>query len=98
MDPHYLSLLTLMLVPGTPLHRKHQRGKFALPDPPVLMDELRIIVAQARPSDALFRTNHANNYLSLGGRLPRDRDAMLERIDAARAGRVRLRPEGLRGL
>ena len=37
---------------------------------PALLGELRTLVDQARPTSALFRTNHASNYLPLGGRLP----------------------------
>jgi hypothetical protein len=52
----------------------------------------------ARPTDALFRTNHASNYLPLGGRLPRDRALIVEAIDGALAGRIPLRPDYVRGL
>jgi len=52
----------------------------------------------ARPTDATFRTNHASNYLPLGGRLPSDRARIVEVIDAALSGRIALRPEGQRGL
>ncbi|MBA3545859.1 MAG: radical SAM protein, partial [Nannocystis sp.] len=51
-----------------------------------------------RPSDAVFRTNHASNYLPLSGHLPRDRERILETIDNALAGEVQLRPEWARGL
>ena len=52
----------------------------------------------ARPSDAVFRTNHASNHLPLAGRLPRDRARIVEVIDGALAGRVPLRGERSRGL
>lgn len=58
----------------------------------------RTFVAHAAPSDAIFRTNHASNRLALGGRLPRDRQAILAVIDDALEGRVPLRPEWQRGL
>lgn len=98
MDPAYFSALTVTVVPGTPLATLEARGKFAVPDVPALLRELRGMVAAARPRDALFRTNHASNYLPLGGRLPRDRDRILALIDAALAGRVPLRTEASRGL
>jgi hypothetical protein len=56
------------------------------------------MVAEARPTNALFRTNHASNYLPLGGRLPRDKDRIVEVIDAAIGGQIPLRPERARGL
>ena len=60
--------------------------------------ELRTIVDQARPTRALFRTNHASNYLPLAGTLPDDRERIVATIDAALAGEIRLRPEWARGL
>jgi hypothetical protein len=56
------------------------------------------MVAEARPSDALFRTNHASTYLSLAGRLPRDSRRLTAAIDLALEGALPLRPEFLRGL
>ncbi len=98
MDPRFLSTLTLTVVPGTPLARLEEEGRFELPDVRGLLQELRWFVEEARPSAAIFRANHASNYLPIGGRLPRDRDAILAAIDAALAGQVKLRPEWARGL
>jgi radical SAM superfamily enzyme YgiQ (UPF0313 family) len=98
MDPAYLSALTLTVVPGTPLAKLQERGRFALPDTSVLLQELRTMVADSQPSDALFRTNHASNYLPLAGRLPHDRDRILALLDRALAGEIALRPEWSRGL
>ena len=52
----------------------------------------------AAGTDAIFRTNHASNYLPLAGRLPRDRDRILEVVDDALRGNIPLRPEWSRGL
>ncbi|MCB9672523.1 MAG: radical SAM protein [Alphaproteobacteria bacterium] len=98
MDPAFFAALSLTVVPGTPLAKLQDRGAFVLPDVPGLLRELRTLVAHARPTDALFRTNHASNHLPLAGRLPRDGQRMASLIDAALAGAVRLRPEHLRGL
>ncbi len=98
MDPRFVSLLTLTVIPGTPMGLQQERGKFQLPEQPELLAELRTFVDEARPTDAIFRTNHASNYLPLAGRLPRDRDRILEVIDAALQGEVPLRPEWSRGL
>ena len=98
MDPKYLSALTLTVVPGTPLAALEAQGRFQLPTVPGLLAELRGFVAEARLSGGIFRANHASNHLPIGGRLPRDREAILGTIDAALAGRVALRPEWARGL
>ncbi len=98
MDPAFFSALTVTIVPGTPLATLAKKGRFAVPPVPALLRELRTMVAAARPTDALFRTNHASNYLPLGGRLPRDRERIVATIDAALAGGVALRQEWMRGL
>lgn len=98
MDPGYFAALTVTVVPGTPLATLGARGKFAVPPVPDLLRELRTMVDLARPTDAVFRTNHASNYLPLGGRLPRDRARIVALIDAALSGAVPLRPEWSRGL
>jgi radical SAM superfamily enzyme YgiQ (UPF0313 family) len=98
MDPRFVSLLTLTVIPGTPLARQAERGGFELPGVHGLLQELAWFVAEAAPTDAIFRTNHASNYLPLSGRLPRDRQRLLEILGAALDGDVALRPEWARGL
>jgi len=98
MDPDFLAALTLTVVPGTPLADRQARGRFVLPDRPGLLRELRTFVAEAKPTNALFRTNHASNYLPLAGRLPKDGERFAALIDAALEGHVPLRPEWARGL
>lgn len=98
MDPEFFAALTTTVVPGTPLARLEESERFELPEVPALLQELRTMIAVAEPGDALFRTNHASNYLPLAGRLPRDRARILATLDEALAGRRRLRPEWSRGL
>ncbi len=98
MDPEFLGALTTTVVPSTPLATLSARGRFVLPSVPEMLGELRTIVARAAPTNALFRTNHASNYLPLGGRLPADRERIVSTIDAALSGDIRLRPEWSRGL
>jgi radical SAM superfamily enzyme YgiQ (UPF0313 family) len=98
MDPRFVSLLTLTVIPGTPIAKLQAKGKFELPGVRGLLRELRGFIAEASPADAILRTNHASNYLPLGGRLPRDRDRLLGLLDAALNGEIPLRPEWSRGL
>jgi radical SAM superfamily enzyme YgiQ (UPF0313 family) len=98
MNPEYFAALTTSVVPDTPLVKLRDKGFWQLPSVTRMLEELRVIVDQARPTDALFRTNHASNHLPLGGRLPRDREPIVAAIDAALAGKIRLRPDSQRGL
>jgi radical SAM superfamily enzyme YgiQ (UPF0313 family) len=98
MNPAYFAALTVTVVPGTPLAQLRAKGRFEVPAIPELLRELRTMIDLARPTDAIFRTNHASNHLPLAGRLPRDRARIVEVIDAALAGRIPLRGERSRGL
>ena len=98
MNPEFLSALTLTVQPDTPIARMEQRGKFELPDVEGLLRELRVFIANSKPTNALFRTNHASNYLPLGGSLPYDSPRLLAALDGALDGSIPLRQEWMRGL
>jgi radical SAM superfamily enzyme YgiQ (UPF0313 family) len=98
MQPRLLSCLTLMLVPGTPLHAEATAGGFTLPDARGILQELRELVAGLSLARTVFTANHASSWLPLEGALPRDRDRLLAQIGAACAGAVPLTPAFLRGL
>ena len=100
IDPAYIGILTLMLVPGTAMHHKVATDEVVLPDQIGMLRELREIVAHTDVTDCLFRSNHASNYLPVGGHLPHDKPAILATLDKVLLApeAVRLRPETWRAL
>jgi radical SAM superfamily enzyme YgiQ (UPF0313 family) len=98
MDPRFVSLLTLTVIPGMPIAKLEESGRFEMPGVEGLLREARTFIAETAPTDAIFRTNHASNYLPLAGRLPRDRDRLVSMLDSALGGEIPLRPEWTRGL
>ncbi len=100
MNPEYFSMLSLMLIPGTELHRQWQAGRFELPEPAELLQELRMVIARLDGlSRCVFRTNHASNYLPLAGTFSRDKARLLTTLDEALSrGQSALRPEAWRAL
>ncbi len=98
MDPDFLSALTLTVIPETPMARMEANGRFVMPDKQMLLEELYTFIEHVNPTAAVFRTNHASNYLPIAGTLPQDKDPMLELIAGALEGKVGLRPEWRRGL
>jgi len=95
IDPRYIGVLSLMVEPGTRTAARVASGEFVVPDAFTMLRELREMIAATDVTDALFRSNHASNYLPVGGRLPRDKDAMVAALDAVLAApdRARLKPE-----
>jgi radical SAM superfamily enzyme YgiQ (UPF0313 family) len=98
IDPEYVGALSLMLIPGTPLHDDYASGKFPLIEPVEMLSELRTMIEHTSLSNGLFHANHASNYLPIRAKFPEDKIKTLALIDEALAGRVRLKPEFLRAL
>jgi radical SAM superfamily enzyme YgiQ (UPF0313 family) len=100
LDPDYVGALSVILVPGTPLHKEHMDGTFQLPDPYGLIRELRTMIAESNFSNCVFRSNHASNYLPVKATLPVDKEKILKAIDNVLEVRDsrNLRPEFMRAL
>jgi radical SAM superfamily enzyme YgiQ (UPF0313 family) len=100
IDPDFASALTLMVVPGTPLYEEMEAGRFQLPSPFQLLEELGTILAHSDFSRCYFTSNHASNYLPIKARLPRDKEAVVRLIQDVVSSQdpSLLRPEFLRGL
>jgi radical SAM superfamily enzyme YgiQ (UPF0313 family) len=100
LDPDFAGALTLMLVPGTPLHQEWEEGKFQLIDPFQSLTELKIIVENSNFTDCFFTANHASNYLPIKARLPQQKAAVLKLINEVLESKdmSRLRPEFIRAL
>lgn len=100
MDPDYFSMLTLMLVPGTSLYEQWQAGTFQLLEAKEMLAELQYVIKNLDGlTHCVFRTNHASNYLSLRGTLPKDKNHLLTTLGTVLSkGEGTLRPEAWRGL
>ncbi|MBD3380193.1 MAG: radical SAM protein [Candidatus Omnitrophica bacterium] len=98
MQPRYLSFLSLMFVPGTPLFEEAARGEFKRLGPVALLEQARDILAGLDMKRTVFRTDHASNYISLEGRLPKDKERLLRELEAGIKGDTDLRAEWARGL
>ena len=98
MDPNYVGVLTLMILPNTELGQKVKEGNFQLLNQNELLLELREMLFHTHMTRGLFLSNHASNYLPLRVKMPTGKDKALQSIDAAISGRIALKPEWLRAL
>ncbi len=94
MNPRYISFLTVVVLPGTPLERDERDGKFEQLDPMEIMRETRALLEKIDVTNSILRSNHVSNLVTLAGNLPRDRERLLAEIDAALAdpSLIRQRP------
>ncbi len=105
IDPAFASALSIM-IPEPDEGRDYPLREVPVDTPwremrPLeLVAELRELVAGLECTDTVFRSNHASNYLPIGGRLPREKGAMLALMDQVldSASEDLLRPEWMRGL
>ena len=105
--PTYLSTLVVSFPLETSLAR-HASGFADLPGggfvplstPQVVAEQRALLehIGDDLSKNVIFRSDHASNYLPLKGTLPKDHGKLLELLEQAEQGRVRLRPEWARGL
>ncbi len=100
VQPEFLSTLVLSYPHGMEHFMKRFKGEFESCEIPELLEELKIFISNTDLERSVFRSDHASNYLVLKGNLGRDKERMLDEIDAALndPGDAGLRPEWLRGL
>ena len=100
IDPEYAGALTLTLVPGTPLYEEWKEGNFHLISPFQSLEELKAIIERSNFTNCFFSSMHASNYQAIRGRLPQDKEGMIEELGYVLAKRdpSSLRPEFSRGL
>ena len=100
IDPDFAGALTIMLVPGTPLHKDWEEGKFSLMSPFQSLQELKLIVQNSNFTNCFFTANHASNYLPIKAQLPEQKAEVIKLIDdiLAKGDMSQLRPEFTRAL
>lgn len=100
IQPRFVSTLVVTPVEGTPLHDQAMAGAFDDLTPAELTLELRTFVAGLELKSTIFRSNHASNYLPLGGTLPKDKQRLVAELDAVLVSEDprNYRPEWVRGL
>jgi len=100
IDPDFAGALTLMLVPGTPLHKDWKEGRFSLISPFQSLEELKLMIENSNFTNCFFTANHASNYLPLKVRLPGQKAEVIEMIGKvlAKKDMSLLRPEFTRAL
>jgi hypothetical protein len=72
-----------MPFPGAPLNDLYRKGKFGLLTPHEALRETRLFIETLDGITSELLSDHASNYWYVGGRLPGDKEKMLQEIDRA---------------
>lgn len=98
MQPSQIAVLTLMILDNTPISRQIASGAFELPDQKEMFQELKTMIKNLDQKRTQFQANHASNYFSLDGRLPKDKEKFLSFVNQAISGKISLKSEYSRAL
>jgi radical SAM superfamily enzyme YgiQ (UPF0313 family) len=82
IDPDFIRVRTYTPVPKTPLGQEYLAGSFQLPSPHEAIKELRLILENLKTT-GLFLSDHISNYANINGKLPEDKEKMLQILDYA---------------
>ena len=97
IKPEYVGFLTLMIEPGTEMYDQYNRGEIELLTPHEVLDETELFIRSVDAEGTMFRSNHASNYIPLGGTLNGERDKILGQIEISRR-KSKFRPDVFRGI
>ncbi len=98
INPHFVGLLTLMVEEETELHRKIISGEMVLLNPQQVIAETYEFVNNLEVSECIFRSNHASNYVPLGGNLNKDKEKIIQVLKQYMSGEGYFKDERYRSL
>ncbi|MFO8032680.1 MAG: radical SAM protein [Desulfohalobiaceae bacterium] len=82
INPHFIRLRTLQVIPGTELDQMLQQGRFDLLSDDELVKEIRLLISELQDIQSTLTSDHILNLLEeVQGTLPRDKEYMLGVID-----------------
>lgn len=80
IDPHFIRVRTLVILPFTPLYELVEKGDFVEANPETILEEQRIMIKKLKVNSE-FYTDHVSNYIQLNGKLPEDKEKFITEID-----------------
>ncbi len=80
IDPDFIRVRTLGVVPGTPLHEAVNRGEFKELSPKEILAEEKLLIERL-DVNSKFVSDHMSNQLSLNGRISESKQEMLAQLD-----------------
>lgn len=95
-NPDFVGYLTMRIYRNTPLYNDYMSGKFTMPNPEEILQEMKIFLKHVDSEGTVFRSNHASNYILLAGTLNEDREDLIRAIDQTTKKKSYV-PDALRG-
>jgi len=85
IDPHFIRVRTFIPQPGSPLYDAMEEGRFRLASPETILKETKLLLEELQVTSQ-FLSDHISNLLPLHGKLPEEKERMVQMIDDALKG------------
>jgi radical SAM superfamily enzyme YgiQ (UPF0313 family) len=82
IDPHFIRVRTCIPQPGSGLYDAMTEGRFQLPSPETILKETKLLLEELQVTSE-FLSDHVSNLLPLHGKLPEEKEGMVQMIDDA---------------
>lgn len=80
IDPDFIRVRTFIPQPGSPLYDAMAEGRFQLASPETILKETKLLLQKLQVTSQ-FLSDHVSNLLSLHGKLPGEKERMIQMID-----------------
>jgi radical SAM superfamily enzyme YgiQ (UPF0313 family) len=85
VDPNFIRVRTFIPQPNSPLYEAMMDGRFQPASPETILKETKLLLEELRvPSQ--FLSDHISNLLPLHGKLPEDKEKMIQMVNEALGG------------
>jgi radical SAM superfamily enzyme YgiQ (UPF0313 family) len=85
VDPHFIRVRTFIPQPNSPLYEAMGKGGFQSASPETILNETKLLLEKLQVTSQ-FLSDHISNLLPLHGKLPEDKEKMIQMIDEALRG------------
>jgi len=82
IDPDFIRIRTFLPKMNTPILEEIRSGAFQILSPIEVLQEIYILIKELKVTSQVY-SDHYTNYIHINGRLPEDKDTMLQTIEAA---------------
>jgi len=85
VDPHFIRVRTFIPQPNSPLYEAMGKGGFQSASPETILNETKLLLEKLQVTSQ-FLSDHISNLLPLHGKLPGDKEKMIQMIEEALKG------------
>jgi len=82
IDPHFIRVRTFIPQPNSPLYEAMVKGSFGPASPETILKETKLLL-EGLDVTSQFLSDHISNFLPLHGKLPEDKETMIQMIEDA---------------